>query len=159
MRKTALLALLRKEPAYVEQALELCTSDQKPQAWRAAWLLHELKLKDDVRLLQRIPKILEVLPHREDGHQRELLRLLELLPLSESEESCLFDCSLTLWEDVSKSASLRITAFKALTRIAEKYPELRGELTFLTEEHFTESLSPGIKRSFERLSQVLNNRH
>lgn len=155
MRKVQLIEVLNSRPEYVDQALALCTSDTQPQAWRAAWLLQHTALPRDKRILKHIPKILDVLPHRESGHQRELLKLLEPFTLNETEESQLFDCCMTLWEDLSKSPSLRITAFKILVRIAKKYPELQGELTFLTEDHFTEALSPGIKRTFERLSQGL----
>ena len=71
--------------------------------------------------------------------------------LTENQESLLFDVCLTIWEDIAKSPSVRGTAFKFLLKIVKKYPELSEEIGHLTQSHYTESLSPGIKHSFIRM--------
>jgi len=40
--------------------------------------------------------------------------------------------------------------------MAKKYPEIKNELEFLTSDYYTQTLSPGIKRIFERKLALLN---
>jgi hypothetical protein len=41
-------------------------------------------------------------------------------------------------------------------KIAKKHPELAKEISFLTEDHYLESLSPGAKNSVSKLMKELN---
>lgn len=56
-----------------------------------------------------------------------------------------------IWEQVGKIPSVRIFAFRLIVRIARKYPELKNEIAFLTQPHYTETLSPGIRNSVHKL--------
>ncbi len=151
LSKTELVERFQKEASLFGEALALATTDLKPQAWRATWLLRHAMRGQDARIQEKTDLILSVLPHREEGHQRELLKLIEGMSFTEEQESKLFDFCLGLWETISKSSSVRVTAFKMMAQIAKKYPELQNELKFLTQDQYTESLSPGIKRSFEKM--------
>jgi hypothetical protein len=73
------------------------------------------------------------------------------MDLKDDQEGYLFDECMNIWESVGKSPSVRITAFSILADIAKKYPELRHELEFLTQNQYTETLSPGIRLSFDRI--------
>ena len=61
-----------------------------------------------------------------------------------------------IWEKIDKSPSVRINALKMITKIANKHPELRKEISFLTQEHYLESLSPGVRHSVIKLMKEIN---
>ena len=149
--KKYLISHLAENPVQFNEALIIALSDEQPQAWRAAWVLNHCIKFNDSRIKKNAAKIIKRIKTKEDGHKRELLKLLEKIELNESQEGYLFDICMTIWESIEKSPSVRITAFRILMSIVKKYPELKNEITHLTQNHYTESLSPGIKNSFNRL--------
>jgi len=56
-----------------------------------------------------------------------------------------------LWEQLDKTPSIRMTAFKFIIQMAKKYPELSEEISIITQNHYLETLSPGIRHSISRL--------
>ena len=103
--------------------------------------------KNDTRIVPYIDTIIEIIPNKTDGHQRQLLIILEKMNWDESQEGIIFNLCLTLWENIHKIPSTRITAFSLLLKITEKHPDLIAELELWTSDYFTETLSPGIKNS------------
>jgi hypothetical protein len=148
--KKKLLAFINTDPKYFEQAIEFAISDEQPMAWRSAWLLGGAMSQNDVRLQNHVKAFIQTIKTRKDGHQRELLKILNKMDIDEDIEGYLFDICMTIWETITKSPSVRIKAFETLTKIAKKYPELNNEIEFLSEDHYTKTLSPGIKRSIEQ---------
>lgn len=153
--KDYLISYLAENPEQFNEALIIALSDEQPQAWRSAWVLNHCVKYNDSRLKKYATKIIKEIKTKEDGHERELLKLLEKIELNESQEGYLFDICMTIWESIEKSPSVRITAFRILVNIVKKYPDLKNEITHLTQQHYTESLSPGIKNSFNRLKNEL----
>ena len=102
-----------------------------------------------------IKRIIDALKSKDDGHQRELLKILYKMELTEKYEGILFDYCMDIWEQISKSPSVRVNALKFIIKIAKKHPELSQEITFLTENHYLESLSPGAKHSVSMLMKKL----
>ncbi len=94
-----------------------------------------------------IAKIIDVIPKVIDGQQRELINVLRIFDLSEMEETLLFDVCVELWCDLKKIPSVRFKAFKYILKVCKKYPDLQNELSLLSEDHYFESLSEGIKRT------------
>lgn len=118
-------------------------------AWRAAWLLKgAVNPEDDYDNF--IERALKLIPDLPDGHQREILKLLENIAINESLEGPLFDVCMSIWESPGKIPSTRMTAFLFILDTVKKYPELKTELAHLTQEHYLESLSPGVKRVLEK---------
>ncbi|MBE9562684.1 MAG: hypothetical protein IMF12_07470 [Proteobacteria bacterium] len=156
LRKEELIAFIEKHPDQFEEVINISLTDEQPQAWRAAWLLNHCMKKNDPRLQAHIKKIIKIIPTKQDGHQRELLKVLNKMELSEKYDGLLFDVCMTIWEAIHKSPSVRGTAFVFLLKIIKKYPELRNEIEHLTQSHYTDTLSPGIKHSFNRIVKELN---
>ena len=75
------------------------------------------------------------------------------MEISEKYEGEIFDICMNLWEQISKNPSVRMTAFKFILKISKKHPELLEEISFLTQEQYLESLSPGVKRSIEKMME------
>jgi len=152
LRKQELVSFLEKHPELFEQTIKITLGDVQPQAWRAAWLIGHYMEHNDARLLPYVDSILSNIAAKGDGHQRELLKILNRMELNEDQEGILFDVSLSIWEEVHKSPSVRGTTFLTILSIVEKYPELKCEIEHLTQAHYTETLSPGIKHSFYKLT-------
>ena len=149
--KEELAKLLNSDREKFEETLIIALQDIHPVSWRAAWMLYHTMEEKDNRLQPFLPQLMAALKGKADGHQRELLRIIGLMDITEEYEGVLFDACMEIWEQVGKIPSVRIFAFRLIVRIARKYPELKNEITFLTQPHYTETLSPGIRNSVQRL--------
>lgn len=149
--KEELAKLLNADREKFEETLIIALQDIHPVSWRASWMLYHTMEEQDNRLQPFLPQLIAALKGKGDGHQRELLRIIGLLDITEEYEGILFDACMEIWEQVGKIPSVRIFAFRLIVRIARKYPELKNEIAFLTQEHYTETLSPGIKNSLQKL--------
>ncbi len=154
--KDELISFLYKHPEYFEEAIQLAISDKQPYSWRSAWLLWSCMEENDTRIKKYIKKIVETLKTKDDGHQRELIKILLKMELEEEYESILFDHCMNIWESINKPPAVRVNALKFIVKIAKKHPELSKEITFLTEDQYLESLSPGAKHSVSKIMKKIN---
>ena len=149
--KDEMISFLKSHPEYFDEAIKLAISDKQPFSWRSAWLLWSCMEENDKRIQKHIKAIVESIKTKKDGHQRELLKILYQMEIKEKYEGVLFDICITIWEGIAKNPSVRITALKFILKVANKHPELLGEIEFLAQDHYLKSLSPGVKRSIERM--------
>jgi len=154
--KDEMISFMENHPEYFEEAIELAIADKQPYSWRAAWLLWSCMEENDERIKKYIKKIVDTLETKDDGHQRELLKILLQMKLKDEYEGKLFNLCMNIWEQINKTPSVRITALKFIIKIAKKHPDLSQEISFLTQDHYLESLSPGIKHSVSRMMKELN---
>jgi len=150
-KKATTVRKIKKDMDLFHETAEIMLGNEEPYCWRAAWIMKDVIRRKDERLNSYISEIIKVLPEKKDGHQRELMKTLEKVIIPEDEEGRYFDVVCGIWETLGKSPSARITAFKAMLKIAKSYPELKEELIHLTVDDYTESLTPGVKRSFENM--------
>ena len=153
--KDGIVVFLKAHPEYWEEAIELAIANKQPYSWRAAWLLWSCIEKNDTRIQPRIQSLIDGLKDKKDGHQRELLKILIVMELSEEQETNLLDYCIRLWKDIQKTPSIRYTAFRFINKIVSKYPELRNEIKYYTVKKYIETLSPGIQKSINKLIQNL----
>lgn len=144
--KDFLVQLFQEQAEVHQAAIQIALTDQKPQAWRATWILKHCTKKNDLRILPYVNQFIKTIPNKDDGHQRELLNILDKMKLNDEQEGRLFDICMNLWEDITKSSSVRHISFKYLYKVCKKHPDLKGELEFLCQEHYLDSLSPGIQK-------------
>ncbi|MCW8810228.1 MAG: hypothetical protein OQJ93_02830 [Ignavibacteriaceae bacterium] len=154
--KSEMISYMARHPEAYEEAIELTVSDNQPYSWRAAYVLWSVIQKNDKRIQKHIKKIVNAIKNKSDGHQRELLKILLMMELDEKYESVLFDICMGVWEQISKTPSVRVNALKMIIKIADKHPELRQEISFLTQDHYLASLSPGAKHSIKKLMKEFN---
>lgn len=154
--KEQMISFMEANPEVFEEAVELALGDRQPYCWRAAWLLWSCIKENDTRLQKHIKKILSVIPAKKDGHQRELIKILYIMELDDEQEGYLFDICMTLWEQINKSPSVRYNAFRFIVKMAKKHPELSNEVQFLTQDHFLDTLSPGVKHSMTKMLKKSN---
>ena len=153
--KDEMISFMDTHPEFFEEAIELAIASKQPYSWRAAWLLWSCMEENDQRIQKYIKKIVDSLKDKDDGHQRELLKILLQMELKEEYEGILFNICMNIWEQINKTPSVRINALKFIIKIAKKHPELSQEITFLTQDHYLESLSPGVKHSVSKMTKEL----
>jgi hypothetical protein len=146
-RKEAMIAFLRSHTNYIPEAFELALSNKQPYCWRAAWLLQCCLVQNDPHFLPYSEKLLNAIPHKKDGHQRELLKLLFLVDWDDKMEGELYEYCMQIWLQIHKSSSVRAVAMEVMLRISNKYPALKQELGLLLQDTYLATLSPGIKSS------------
>jgi len=149
--KADMIFWMHAHPEAFEEAVRLAVSDKQPYSWRAAWLLWSCIEPNDPRICGHIKRFIANLEYKDDGHQRELLKILLLMDLSEEDEGFLFNVCVSVWEKISKVPSVRLTALKLIVKIAGKYPDLSHEIKFLTQEQYLGSLSPAVIKSISKL--------
>jgi hypothetical protein len=154
--KDEMISFMENHPGFFEEAIELAVSDKQPYAWRAAWLLWSCMEENDKRIQKYIKSMVDTLETKENGHQRELLKILYQMDLKEEHEGMLFDICMDIWEQINKAPSVRFNALKFIIKIAKKHPELAKEISFLTEDRYMESLSPAVKKSIKRMMKDLS---
>ncbi len=143
---------LHTEKWSLSDLVRIAVSKDQPTGWRGAlmlynWLLEHPEDRDKIPL----PELLKGLSKKPDGHQRELLKVLSLMTLTEEEEGQLFDLCMGIWEKTSFQPSLRYYAIRIIAQIISRHPELKKELNYLIEERYLESLSPGIRKSILKM--------
>lgn len=151
--KKEMISFMNAHPEYFDDAIKLAISDEPLFAWRAAWLLWSCMKENDKRVQRYLKDIINVIPNKEDNHQRELLKILLQMELNGKHESFLFDLCMTIWEQINKRPSVRFTAFKFIVKIAKKHPKLSYEINFLTQSQYLESLSPAAKKSIFKMAK------
>ncbi len=151
--KNEMISFMKIHPEYFEEAIELAITDKQPYSWRAAWVLWSCITKNDPCVQKHVNRIIGCIGNKSDGHQRELLKILLEMDLTEEQQGYLFDLCVSLWEQVEKKPSVRFTAFRFIVRTAQKHPDLRNELRLYTQEKYLRSLSPGVHRSIEKMIQ------
>lgn len=129
--------------------------DHHPQSWRATWIMAHFVAETTNTVVINPDDILDVVLLKKDGHQRELLKVIYQLPLTDEQEGKLFNICITLWETVSKSSSVRVTAFKGIVTTVRNYPDLYSEISFLVQSQYMDSLSPGILNTCKKLFSSL----
>ncbi|MBC8266489.1 MAG: hypothetical protein H8E84_05930 [Flavobacteriales bacterium] len=130
--------------------------EEKHTSWRSAWVVVHLMKEDDPKIKKHLTKIIKSIESKADGHQRELLKIVRKMKLSEKNDGLFFDVCINIWESVNKKPATRYYAGLFIIEMAKKYPEIKNELEHLTSYYYTQTLSPGIKRSFDRRLSKIN---
>ena len=123
LRKQVLVDHIKDNHQDFEKAITISLTDDQPRAWRAAWLLFHCMKNNDQRISPHLNKAIKLLNNFNDGHQREWLKILNKMKLSDDQHSLLFDTCISIWEDINKSPSVRGTAFQTLLKIIKNYPD------------------------------------
>ncbi|MDR1584922.1 MAG: hypothetical protein LBS07_01935 [Prevotellaceae bacterium] len=152
LRLDGMISYIEAHPEDFEELLQIAIGSED-YAWNAAWLIHKTMNGNDPRLAgEHIDGIIEAATSKKrDGHQRELLKILFKIDLSETQEAVLFDACAGIWEQIHKQPGLRYTAFKMMMTIARKYPDLLCEIRFFAQPHYLETLSPGILHGLKKM--------
>lgn len=154
--KEEMISFVQSHPEVFNELIQLALANKQPYSWRAAWLLWSCMNENDLRVKKHIKTIIKSIESKQDGHQRELLKILLNTELKDDHEGIVFNICVNLWEQINKKPSIRYIAFRFIVKIVKKHPELRNEIDFLIQDHYMESLSPGVKHSISIMVKELN---
>lgn len=149
--KDDMLAWALENPECFPILIELALSGHPSLGWRAAWVLYDAMEYNDPRVRPSLPGILDFLPFRKDGHQRELLKICAKMDIDDHLAGRLFEFAVSIWENTRKAPALRYYAFVEILRIAKRFPELNGEVRALAAFPYLQSLTPGVRRAIEKM--------
>ena len=149
--KEGMILYIKSNPLVFEELIELTISNKQPNSKRASWLLWHCTEDNDERIIKHINKILKVLDSLIEGQQRYLISILQRMKINEEQEGLLFDICYNNWIKIDKQPTIRYQAFEVLIQISKKYPDLYNEVMSLTQPHYIEPLSKGVKRSIIKL--------
>ena len=153
--KDEMISFMNAHPEFFDQAIKLAISDKQPYAWRAAWLLWGCMEENDNRIQKYIDSIVKSLKDKDDGHQRELLKILYRMKPKEKHDGILLNHCIDIWQQIDKTPSVRFNALNFIIKIVKKHPDLSREITFLIQDQYLETLSPGVKKSISRMMREL----
>ena len=154
-----MMAYMEANPLEYGELIQLALADKQPYSWRAAWLLSNCMEKDDKRVKSFIPQIINRLPTAPDGQKRDLINVLRKMEIEEEYEGLVFDNCVNIWTRIDKIPSVRYNALRLILQITEKHPELFTEVDLLTQNHYIEPLSEGIRRSIQRMISKVKKKH
>ena len=138
-------AILNSNQSNFNNMVALAINNEKDYSWRAAWLLSGILSNDDERLSPFILKIIKSIPGKKSGHQRELLKIVSKFKLSQKQEGYLLDICINLWKDINLKSGTRYYAMLLILKLSQRYPDIINEISYLLEDYYTNTLSPGIK--------------
>jgi hypothetical protein len=132
--------------------------------WRASWAADKINESIPGIAADWIPKLTDALVGLgHNGKKRQYLKLISLYPISESNESFLFDYCLEKLTSETEDVSVRVYAMQILYNISEKEPELKEELLQIIEQEMEYRSSPGIltrgKKLASRLRKEIRNKN
>jgi hypothetical protein len=153
LSKENMKTFINNNPEEFKKAIDLSVSDDQNLGWRAAWMVQSVMEKNDTRIMKNIRKLIRAIENKRDGHQRELLKIIRKINVNDNDEGYLLDQCVLIWSNINKSSSVRITAFTIIADLVKKYPELINEVEPLSEKHYYQNLSAGIKHSFFKIKQ------
>lgn len=153
--KDALVEEVKRNPILFEHMTYLAMKNISKLSWRSAWMIYHTMYDNDVRLQHKIPDLIEAIANKGEGHQRELLKIIERMNLNDESEGRLFNICAGIWENPGKQSSLRHRSVKIMFGFTKKYMELQNEFNLYLQDHYFEGLSPGIKSSIKKLKKKL----
>lgn len=153
--KTDIISYIQAHPEKFEEAVKLAISDEHPYCWRAASLIWNVMEENDERIKPYLKSIIETISSKNDGHKRELIKILLKMELDDDYEGFVFNFCMETWEKINKQASVRYVAFQFIVKTVKKHPELANEVNYLTQNQYIDPLSPGAKNSILRMIKNL----
>jgi hypothetical protein len=153
--KAGMVRFLDEHNDDLEELINLAIADKQPFSWKAAWLLGGYIERGDRRMEGYADQIINSIPSKMANQKRDLLRVVDKLNLNDDQEGKVYDIALGLWEHIGLAPAVRYNAFKQMVRFARKYPELKHEIDLLTQGHYFENLSRGVKHSVRKMISSL----
>lgn len=153
--KDKMISYIKSNPGEFKELIRLALSDKQPYAWRAAWLLRSCTEKNDPRIQKHLSTIIKKLNIFSSAQKRDWFFVLQKLDIPEKDEGLLFDTCVDAWCSIELQPSVRHNAFRIISKMAQKHPELKNEVEILAQKEYTETLSPGIKNAVQKMISQL----
>ncbi len=151
LSRQGIIALLNSNPEYVNLIFDNILQNPDTLHWRTLWALELYIANNESRLYQCVDTLIRLLPISNDSMKRVILKLLGKITYKDDFAGELFNVCIEIWSNVDIKSGTRYLAFTHLILISKIHQELRREMIILTDSHFVEPLSPGIRTSVIKL--------
>ena len=132
------------------EVLEESVKDNKISP-RSTYMLFHLMSYNDLRLRGKVDEFIKAIENKPDGQQRDFVRILLNMEINEDQEGEIYSICIELWTNTFKKPATRYLAFQFIFKTAKKYPELKQDIKLLTDQHYLDSLSRGVKHSVNKI--------
>jgi len=118
-----------------EQLMQIVLYGKFPVAQRAAWVMDICLLYYPHLLTPYVELLIEALPRfGNDGVKRAAVKALSMREIPEKYEGLLFDWCFCWLQSSDMPVSIKVHCMQILANIAERYPDLAGELQTVIKE-------------------------
>lgn len=148
--KKDMIEFVLRNPICISEALEWSLSDEEPFCWRAPWVLFNVLPVNSLELSLYLERLIHAIPTKKSGHQRELIKLINLGNVPEILQGRYIEICMSIWMELKKSPSVRYIAWITIANFCAFYPELWKELFSVSSWYYIKSLSPGIRKGIEK---------
>lgn len=146
-------------PDAFDALLNITISDKDPASWKAAWIIQHTIETNDTRLDDFIPEIINRMPLKKPGHQRELLKILLQLTIEEEYQSPVYEHCVSIWKNEKMPPGLRFTAMKMILQLGDNFREFALSIPELADDKYLVTLAAGTRRSIKKRFDAFFIRH
>lgn len=126
--KDEMIIEMKAIPQLFDELVQLALSNTLSLNPCVTWLLSHIIEPNDARRREHVPSLLEALKTAQVSKRRDLINVLRQMEISKDNEGTAFDTCAEIWAKIAYMPSVRFDAFRLLIKIAEKHPELSGEV-------------------------------
>lgn len=143
-------------PEHLEALMKLAFDDSNPRNWRAAWMADKIHEKHPQLIIPYLPVMIDfVQTTKNDGKKRHLLKLISLHEIPEDQMAVMLNYCIDVFTSPAEPIAVRAHAMQVLFNIAQKEPDLAGELIELIGNEMEYRGSAGIASRGRKLLKKL----
>lgn len=155
LKKVEMIAYVCNKPSLLDDLFKTALEIEHKYSWRSAWLLWSCLPYNDDRVVQKLKRIIEILPKSSESLQRELLKIISFIEIPQEFLAEILDLSISIWLDTAKTPGVRYNSFRIMHKIAKQNKELSKEIAIYCNDIYLESLSGGVRHSVKRIIKTL----
>jgi hypothetical protein len=138
-----------------EELYQLVFSENLKLAWRAAWVLEKIHLKQPDLVVNKISELISALPgFKHDGQKRCSLLIILRSPLPDPISVELINICFDWLVSPKESIAIRVNCMKILEKICQAEPDLTNELILCLNDDFSKC-SKGFQKAASNLLKKL----
>lgn len=129
------------------QLMQLFLHDDYRVVQRAAWVINLVAEKHPALITPHLPAMIRRLEATgiPVAVKRNVLRLLQFLPVPEQEQGTVMNICFELLADVQETVAVRCFAMTILANMSADYPEIRNEISLIIEDQLENSPTAGFR--------------
>ncbi len=143
-------------PQHLEIIMSKALDDNRPENWRAAWMVDKIHDRYPELVIPHFPAITQFLLTTENSaKKRHFLKLLSLHPIPEENMALLLNFCIIVFSNAAEPVAVRVHAMQILFNIAQQEPDFSGELIELIEHEMEYHGSAGLASRGNKLLKKL----
>ncbi|WP_120515939.1 hypothetical protein [Chitinophaga barathri] len=143
----AIAAWVGNDPVRLARLADLFLYDEYRVVQRAAWILSQVAEKHPALIQPHLAAMVDRMGHPgiPVAVKRNVVRILRDMPVPEDLQGPVMNFCFQFLEDPKETIAVKAFSMKVLGDLAKIYPDIRGEIVMLIEDHLREGATPGIR--------------